>query len=105
MDGWITGGVRHVSGPGDPALTSSLVLLLLLLLLLLGWVAIREKIHYIRTEGPPGVEKLSCDADLVILLRYSIDHMTTLHGYKQHNIHSLLVYNLLCYAVVVDCEA
>ncbi|XP_062377831.1 E3 ubiquitin-protein ligase HECW1 [Sardina pilchardus] len=30
--------------------------------------ALREKIHYIRTEGPPGVEKLSCDADLVILL-------------------------------------
>ncbi|XP_038157644.1 E3 ubiquitin-protein ligase HECW1 isoform X2 [Cyprinodon tularosa] len=30
--------------------------------------ALREKIHYIRTEGPQGVEKLSCDADLVILL-------------------------------------
>ncbi|XP_051538688.1 E3 ubiquitin-protein ligase HECW1-like isoform X2 [Myxocyprinus asiaticus] len=29
---------------------------------------LREKIHYIRTEGPQGVEKLSCDADLVILL-------------------------------------
>lgn len=29
----------------------------------------REKIHYIRTEGTQGVEKLSCDADLVILLR------------------------------------
>ncbi|MBN3282077.1 HECW1 ligase, partial [Polyodon spathula] len=28
----------------------------------------REKIHYIRTEGTHGVEKLSCDADLVILL-------------------------------------
>uniref|UniRef100_A0A3B3E0H3 HECT-type E3 ubiquitin transferase n=1 Tax=Oryzias melastigma TaxID=30732 RepID=A0A3B3E0H3_ORYME len=27
-----------------------------------------EKIHYIRTEGTQGVEKLSCDADLVILL-------------------------------------
>uniref|UniRef100_H3A600 HECT-type E3 ubiquitin transferase n=1 Tax=Latimeria chalumnae TaxID=7897 RepID=H3A600_LATCH len=30
--------------------------------------ALREKIHYIRTEGAPGLEKLSCDADLVILL-------------------------------------
>ncbi|XP_034428470.1 E3 ubiquitin-protein ligase HECW1 isoform X3 [Hippoglossus hippoglossus] len=30
--------------------------------------ALREKIHYIRTEGTQGVEKLSCDADLVILL-------------------------------------
>lgn len=29
----------------------------------------REKIHYIRTEGTHGLEKLSCDADLVILLR------------------------------------
>lgn len=29
----------------------------------------REKIHYIRTEGPQGVEKMSCDADLVMLLR------------------------------------
>lgn len=33
--------------------------------------SLREKIHYIRTEGPQGVEKLSCDADLVMLLRYS----------------------------------
>ncbi|XP_011615460.2 E3 ubiquitin-protein ligase HECW1 isoform X2 [Takifugu rubripes] len=30
--------------------------------------ALREKIHYIRNEGTQGVEKLSCDADLVILL-------------------------------------
>uniref|UniRef100_A0A668AY67 HECT-type E3 ubiquitin transferase n=1 Tax=Myripristis murdjan TaxID=586833 RepID=A0A668AY67_9TELE len=30
--------------------------------------ALREKIHYIRTEGTQGVEKLSCDADLVMLL-------------------------------------
>ncbi|XP_077479850.1 E3 ubiquitin-protein ligase HECW1-like isoform X1 [Stigmatopora argus] len=30
--------------------------------------ALREKIHYIRSEGSQGVEKLSCDADLVILL-------------------------------------
>ncbi|XP_043921527.1 E3 ubiquitin-protein ligase HECW1 [Protopterus annectens] len=30
--------------------------------------ALREKIHYIRTEGIHGVEKLSCDADLVMLL-------------------------------------
>jgi hypothetical protein len=29
----------------------------------------REKIHYIRTEGSQALEKLSCDADLVILLR------------------------------------
>uniref|UniRef100_A0A8C8IXI5 HECT-type E3 ubiquitin transferase n=1 Tax=Oncorhynchus tshawytscha TaxID=74940 RepID=A0A8C8IXI5_ONCTS len=29
---------------------------------------LREKIHYIKTEGSQGVEKLSCDADLVILL-------------------------------------
>ncbi|XP_061110454.1 E3 ubiquitin-protein ligase HECW1 [Conger conger] len=29
---------------------------------------LREKVHYIRTEGAHGVEKLSCDADLVILL-------------------------------------
>ncbi|XP_034028892.1 E3 ubiquitin-protein ligase HECW1 [Thalassophryne amazonica] len=29
---------------------------------------LREKIHYIRTEGSQGIEKLSCDADLVILL-------------------------------------
>nr|XP_040023093.1 E3 ubiquitin-protein ligase HECW1 isoform X3 [Gasterosteus aculeatus aculeatus] len=29
---------------------------------------LREKIHYLRTEGAQGVEKLSCDADLVILL-------------------------------------
>uniref|UniRef100_A0AAV2LD52 HECT-type E3 ubiquitin transferase n=1 Tax=Knipowitschia caucasica TaxID=637954 RepID=A0AAV2LD52_KNICA len=29
---------------------------------------LREKIHYIRTEGTAAVEKLSCDADLVILL-------------------------------------
>uniref|UniRef100_A0AAY4BFW3 HECT-type E3 ubiquitin transferase n=1 Tax=Denticeps clupeoides TaxID=299321 RepID=A0AAY4BFW3_9TELE len=29
---------------------------------------LREKIHYIRIEGPQGVEKLSSDADLVILL-------------------------------------
>ncbi|XP_030624293.1 E3 ubiquitin-protein ligase HECW1 [Chanos chanos] len=31
-------------------------------------LTLREKIHYIRTEGPQGVEKLSCDADLVMLL-------------------------------------
>lgn len=31
--------------------------------------SLREKIHYIRNEGAQGVEKLSCDADLVILLR------------------------------------
>uniref|UniRef100_A0A3Q3J4J4 HECT-type E3 ubiquitin transferase n=1 Tax=Monopterus albus TaxID=43700 RepID=A0A3Q3J4J4_MONAL len=30
--------------------------------------ALREKIHYVRTEGTQGLEKLSCDADLVILL-------------------------------------
>uniref|UniRef100_A0A8C6U8V4 HECT-type E3 ubiquitin transferase n=1 Tax=Neogobius melanostomus TaxID=47308 RepID=A0A8C6U8V4_9GOBI len=30
--------------------------------------ALREKIQYIRTEGTAAVEKLSCDADLVILL-------------------------------------
>uniref|UniRef100_A0A674N868 HECT-type E3 ubiquitin transferase n=1 Tax=Takifugu rubripes TaxID=31033 RepID=A0A674N868_TAKRU len=30
--------------------------------------ALRSKIHYIRNEGTQGVEKLSCDADLVILL-------------------------------------
>ncbi|XP_054621933.1 E3 ubiquitin-protein ligase HECW1-like isoform X3 [Dunckerocampus dactyliophorus] len=30
--------------------------------------ALREKLHYIRSEGTQGVEKLSCDADLVILL-------------------------------------
>ncbi|XP_037135455.1 E3 ubiquitin-protein ligase HECW1 isoform X2 [Syngnathus acus] len=30
--------------------------------------ALREKIHYLRSEGTQGVEKLSCDADLVILL-------------------------------------
>uniref|UniRef100_A0A3B3WKU5 HECT-type E3 ubiquitin transferase n=1 Tax=Poecilia mexicana TaxID=48701 RepID=A0A3B3WKU5_9TELE len=30
--------------------------------------ALREKVHCIRTEGTQGVEKLSCDADLVILL-------------------------------------
>ncbi|XP_067867783.1 E3 ubiquitin-protein ligase HECW1-like isoform X2 [Heterodontus francisci] len=29
---------------------------------------LREKIHYIRTEGTLGLGKLSCDADLVILL-------------------------------------
>ncbi|XP_059390787.1 E3 ubiquitin-protein ligase HECW1 isoform X2 [Carassius carassius] len=29
---------------------------------------LRERIHYIRTEGPQGVDKLSCDADLVMLL-------------------------------------
>ncbi|KAM4718421.1 LOW QUALITY PROTEIN: E3 ubiquitin-protein ligase HECW1-like [Anableps anableps] len=29
---------------------------------------LREKVRYIRTEGTQGVEKLSCDADLVILL-------------------------------------
>ncbi|XP_053350589.1 E3 ubiquitin-protein ligase HECW1 isoform X4 [Clarias gariepinus] len=29
---------------------------------------LREKIHYIRTDGSQGVEKLSCDADLVMLL-------------------------------------
>ncbi|KAM8765421.1 E3 ubiquitin-protein ligase HECW1 [Rhynchonycteris naso] len=31
-------------------------------------LTLREKIHYIRTEGNHGLEKLSCDADLVILL-------------------------------------
>ncbi|KAK7124109.1 hypothetical protein R3I93_022272 [Phoxinus phoxinus] len=31
-------------------------------------LTLREKVHYIRTEGPQGVEKLSCDADLVMLL-------------------------------------
>ncbi|XP_043083090.1 E3 ubiquitin-protein ligase HECW1 isoform X2 [Puntigrus tetrazona] len=30
--------------------------------------SLREKIHYIRSEGPQSVEKLSCDADLVMLL-------------------------------------
>ncbi|KAL0966122.1 hypothetical protein UPYG_G00291180 [Umbra pygmaea] len=30
--------------------------------------SLREKIHYIRTEGTQRLEKLSCDADLVILL-------------------------------------
>ncbi|KAG7455422.1 hypothetical protein MATL_G00256570 [Megalops atlanticus] len=30
--------------------------------------ALRQKVHYIRTEGAHGVEKLSCDADLVMLL-------------------------------------
>ncbi|CDQ58122.1 unnamed protein product [Oncorhynchus mykiss] len=30
--------------------------------------AYREKIHYIRTEGTQRLEKLACDADLVILL-------------------------------------
>lgn len=29
----------------------------------------REKVHHIRTEGAPRLEKLSCDADFVILLR------------------------------------
>uniref|UniRef100_A0A8C1VBC4 HECT-type E3 ubiquitin transferase n=1 Tax=Cyprinus carpio TaxID=7962 RepID=A0A8C1VBC4_CYPCA len=33
---------------------------------------LREQIHYIRTEGPQGVETLSCDADLVMLLRYKM---------------------------------
>jgi len=41
---------------------------------------LREKIHYIRTEGPQGVEKLSCDADLVMLLRYR-DCRGNLHDY------------------------
>ncbi len=34
-------------------------------------LSLRENIQCIRTEGAQGVEKLSCDADLVMLLRYS----------------------------------
>lgn len=30
----------------------------------------REKIQFIRTEGTPGLVRLSSDADLVMLLRY-----------------------------------
>lgn len=41
----------------------------------------REKIHYVRSEGTQGVEKLSCDADLVILLRWrtALQHHLVTH--------------------------
>uniref|UniRef100_UPI00398E998D E3 ubiquitin-protein ligase HECW1-like isoform X2 n=1 Tax=Pristiophorus japonicus TaxID=55135 RepID=UPI00398E998D len=44
---------------------------------------LREKIHYIRTEGTLGLEKLSCDADLVILLSLFEDEIMSyvpIHG-------------------------
>ncbi|XP_017269590.1 E3 ubiquitin-protein ligase HECW1 isoform X1 [Kryptolebias marmoratus] len=46
---------------------------------------LREKIHYIRTEGNQGVEKLSCDADLVILLSlFEEDIMSYIPPYAVH---------------------
>ncbi|XP_043960514.1 E3 ubiquitin-protein ligase HECW1 isoform X2 [Gambusia affinis] len=47
--------------------------------------ALREKVHYIRTEGTQGVEKLSCDADLVILLSlYEEDIMSYIPPHPVH---------------------
>jgi len=33
----------------------------------------REKVQFIRNEGASGLARLSSDADLVILLRYSVN--------------------------------
>ncbi|XP_057178960.1 E3 ubiquitin-protein ligase HECW1 isoform X2 [Triplophysa rosa] len=46
---------------------------------------LREKIHYIRTEGPQGVEKMSCDADLVMLLSlFEEDIMSFIPSHSFH---------------------
>ncbi|KAA0704922.1 E3 ubiquitin-protein ligase HECW1 [Triplophysa tibetana] len=46
---------------------------------------LREKIHYIRTEGPQGVEKRSCDADLVMLLSlFEEDIMSFIPSHSFH---------------------
>ncbi|CAL8317389.1 unnamed protein product, partial [Gadus morhua 'NCC'] len=47
--------------------------------------SLREKIHYIRTEGAPRLERLSCDADLVILLSlFEEDIMSFVPSSFQH---------------------
>ncbi|CAL8278685.1 unnamed protein product [Lota lota] len=47
--------------------------------------SLREKIHYIRTEGTQRLERLSCDADLVILLSlFEEDIMSFVPSSFQH---------------------
>ncbi|MEQ2315739.1 E3 ubiquitin-protein ligase HW1 [Ameca splendens] len=55
---------------------------------------LREKIHYIRTEGTQGVEKLSCDADLVILL--SLFEEEIMSYIPPHPIHSGFSFSPRC---------
>uniref|UniRef100_A0A3Q4HIK5 HECT-type E3 ubiquitin transferase n=1 Tax=Neolamprologus brichardi TaxID=32507 RepID=A0A3Q4HIK5_NEOBR len=54
----------------------------------------REKIHYVRTEGNQGVEKLSCDADLVILL--SLFEEEIMSCVPAHPIHHNLSFSPRC---------
>ncbi|XP_005747534.1 E3 ubiquitin-protein ligase HECW1 isoform X3 [Pundamilia nyererei] len=56
--------------------------------------ALREKIHYVRTEGNQGVEKLSCDADLVILL--SLFEEEIMSCVPPHPIHHNLSFSPRC---------
>ncbi|XP_005460517.1 E3 ubiquitin-protein ligase HECW1 isoform X1 [Oreochromis niloticus] len=56
--------------------------------------ALREKIHYVRTEGNQGVEKLSCDADLVILL--SLFEEEIMSCVPTHPIHHNLSFSPRC---------
>uniref|UniRef100_A0A8C2GDV7 HECT-type E3 ubiquitin transferase n=1 Tax=Cyprinus carpio TaxID=7962 RepID=A0A8C2GDV7_CYPCA len=55
---------------------------------------LREKIHYIRTEGPQGVEKLSCDADLVMLLSLFDEEIMTY--IPSHSFHPGLSFSPRC---------
>ncbi|KAL1006335.1 hypothetical protein UPYG_G00071000 [Umbra pygmaea] len=55
---------------------------------------LREKIHYIRTEGSQGVEKLSCDADLVILL--SLFEEEIMSQVAPHSVHPGYSYSPRC---------
>lgn len=56
--------------------------------------ALREKIQYIRTEGTAAVEKLSCDADLVILLSLFEDEVMSY--VSPHPIHAGFSFSPRC---------
>ncbi|XP_051971261.1 E3 ubiquitin-protein ligase HECW1-like isoform X1 [Xyrauchen texanus] len=55
---------------------------------------LREKLHYIRSEGPQGVEKLSCDADVVILL--SLFEEEIMSFIPSHSFHPGLSFSPRC---------
>ncbi|CAL8311026.1 unnamed protein product [Merluccius merluccius] len=56
--------------------------------------ALREKIHYIRMEGSKGLAKLSCDADLVILL--SLFEEEIMSFVPPHTVHPSLGFSPRC---------